>query len=143
MDKIGDLEKNSKAIRVIRPKYNKEMYQKAASEGVDKLTLREGGGGTLRSFINTTNVERQRRKAAARGRGVAYNLSGHLHGCRGRGMGELVLQVREDEQGSRRPQPKWNQQGKTLWKIRDAKERCDAHHDQTYATKIERCEEVR
>ena len=45
-------------------------------------------------------------------------------------MGELALQVRGDEHGSQRPSSKWKQ-GKTLWKMRDAKERCDAHHDQT------------
>ena len=57
--KIGDLEKNSEAIKVVKPKFHKEVYPNAAvGEGVDELTLREGAGeeGTLRSFITTANV---------------------------------------------------------------------------------------
>ena len=55
--KIGDLEDNSAAIKVVRPKFSKGIDQNAAiREGVDELTLREGEEGTLRSFNNTTNV---------------------------------------------------------------------------------------
>ena len=55
--KIGDLEKNSEAIKVVKPKSSKEIFQNAAiREGVDELTLREGEGGTLRSFINAATV---------------------------------------------------------------------------------------
>ena len=57
--KIGYLEKNSEAIRVVRPKYNKETYQ--IREGVSESTFREGEEGTLRSFINTACVGDSRR----------------------------------------------------------------------------------
>ena len=50
--KIGELEKNSEAIKVVKPKFNKEIYQIAAvREGVNEMTLREGEEGTMRSFF--------------------------------------------------------------------------------------------
>ena len=50
--KIGDLQKHSEAIKVIKHKFNKEIYQNAAvREGVGELTLREGEEATLRSII--------------------------------------------------------------------------------------------
>ena len=58
-----------------------------------------------------------------RGRGRACNLSGHPQGRRRGGMGELVLQVRADEQGSRRPSSKWKQQAKHALDMREAKKR--------------------
>ena len=51
--------------------------------------------------------------AAARGRGLARNLSSHQKGRRGSGLGELALQVCVGEQGSQRPS-KWKQQGQDL-----------------------------
>ena len=52
--------------------------------------------------FNTAKVE-----ASSRG-------PSHLQGCRGTGMGELVLQVRGGEQGIQRSTPKWKQQGEDL-----------------------------
>ena len=56
--KIGDLEKNSEAIKVVRPKFNKEILPGAIiRERVGDLTLRTGRAGMLRTFINTIRVE--------------------------------------------------------------------------------------
>ena len=58
--KIGDLEKNSVAIKLVKPKFNKEIYLNAADpEGVDEFTLRKAG--TLRSLTNTADVGASRR----------------------------------------------------------------------------------
>ena len=56
-------------------------HQHQNQEGVDKLTLREGEEGTLRSFINTPNV------GAADGNHRSWTKTGR----RESGMGELVL----------------------------------------------------
>ena len=54
--KIGDLEKNSQAIKVASPNVDKVSFPNAViEEGVDELTLREGEEGMQRSFIDTTN----------------------------------------------------------------------------------------
>ena len=59
-------------------------------------------------------------------------------------MGELVSQDGGNEQGSQRAVTQsGSSRAKTLWEMKDAKERGDAHFDQTYATKLERGEEVR
>ena len=56
--KLGDLEKNSDASKVVRPKFNKEILSGAIIRGrVGDLTLRTGRAGMLRTFINTTRVE--------------------------------------------------------------------------------------
>ena len=46
--KISDLEKNSEGFKVVRPKGQQSF---SIREGVDELTLREGGEGMQRSFI--------------------------------------------------------------------------------------------
>ena len=63
-------------------------------------------------LINTANVGSQQMGATARGRGMARKLSGHLTRRRGSGLGDFVIQVCGDEQGSQCSQPKWKQQGK-------------------------------
>ena len=56
--KIGDLEKISEAIKVVRPKFNQEILRGAIiRERVGDLTLRTGRAGMLRTFINTIRVE--------------------------------------------------------------------------------------
>ena len=48
--KIGDMEKISKAIKVVKAKFNREIYQNAAvRDGLDELPLRQGEEGTLSS----------------------------------------------------------------------------------------------
>ena len=48
---IGDLEKNSEAMKVVMPKLNNEIFLYASvREGMDELTLREREAGTLRFF---------------------------------------------------------------------------------------------
>ena len=55
--KIGDLEKNLEAIKVVRPKFNQEIFPSAIiKEGVGEWMLREGSEVMLRSFINDTDV---------------------------------------------------------------------------------------
>ena len=50
---IGDQEKNSVAIKMVTPKFNKVIFQNVAvRKGVDELTLREGEKGTL-SLLST------------------------------------------------------------------------------------------
>ena len=53
MVEIDDLEKNSEAINVVRPKFN-------IRERVGELMLRGGEGGVQRFFINTFIVEAAR-----------------------------------------------------------------------------------
>ena len=66
------------------PKFNKEIHQNAAVwEGVDELTLRESGEGTLHSCMKHCQSGSQQMEAAARGRGPERNVSSHLHGLRG------------------------------------------------------------
>ena len=61
--RIGDLEKNSMAIKVVGPKFNTEDIPEAAvREGVDELPLRRVEEGMLRTFIDTTNVGDRRWK---------------------------------------------------------------------------------
>ena len=101
--KIGELERNSEAIKLARPKFNKAIFQDATiREGVDDLALRTGESGMLRTFIDTSNVldggdHRRWTK-------MCTNLPGLLQGRRG--SGELVLQVCGHEPGGQRPQPR-------------------------------------
>ena len=54
---IGDLEKYSVALKVVRPRFNVEIFPSVIiREGVGEMTLWEGEEGALRSCINTTNV---------------------------------------------------------------------------------------
>ena len=53
-------------------------------------------------------------------------------------MGELVLQVSvETAREVNVRTPSGSSRVKTLWKVRDVKNRCDTHYDQPSATKIE------
>ena len=149
--KICDLEKNSEAIKVVKPKFNKDMR---SSEGVGELTLREREARTLRSFhrhrVWVKGVEGRvkrggtsRAGATARGRKWARSLSSHPQGRRWSGMGERALQVYGDEQGSQCSLTQVEATGhKTIWKMSEAKDRGDVHRDQTYATNIGRREVV-
>ena len=99
--KIGDEEKNS-AIKAVGPDFNQK--------GVDELTLRTGEEGTLRSFTNTAKTRTWGPPLLDEDwHAVCQAIQ---QGRRGTGMGELVLQVRGDEQGSQRSSPKWKWQGK-------------------------------
>ena len=103
--KIGDLEKNSEAIEVVKSKFNKKIYQSAAvREGADELTLREGDA----LLHQHRQCGSQQMEATAGGRRLARNLSSHPRKRRGSGMGELVLQVCGDEQGCQCSKPKWD-----------------------------------
>ena len=71
--------------------FNKKMFQGASiREGMNELTLQKGEAGMLCTIINTANVGDQQ---------MAPTTQGH----RGSGLGELVRQVRGDEQRSQRP----------------------------------------
>ena len=62
----GNMEKNSEAIKVVRPTFDKVSFPNAViPEGVDGLTLRTGEEGIRRSFI-------------IGGRGLTCKFSGHL-----------------------------------------------------------------
>ena len=60
--KIGDLQKNSEAIKVVKPKFSKESVPNAMlREGVGRAdTSSKGEEGTLRSFVDTASVEASR-----------------------------------------------------------------------------------
>ena len=50
--KIGDLEKNSEAIKTVKPEFNKEIYQNAAvRERMDEFRLLDGEAGTFFFFF--------------------------------------------------------------------------------------------
>ena len=54
---IGHMKRNSEAIKVVRPLFDKETFSNAAfSENSDELTLRTEEAGVQRIFINTTEV---------------------------------------------------------------------------------------
>ena len=58
-EKIGDLEKNSEAIKVVGPNFDREMFPDAAvREVVDDLTRRRGEECVPHLFINTIHVSR-------------------------------------------------------------------------------------
>ena len=89
--KIGDLEKNSEAIKVVRPNFNKEIFPDATIRaGVGELTLRTGEAGTLRTLMGS-------HRSLTR---LARSLPCQLQGRRWSGMREVVLQVCGGEQGS-------------------------------------------
>ena len=129
--KIGDLEKNSEAIKVVKPKYSKEIFQNAAiREGVDELTLREGEGGTLRSFINAATV------GGSRWRLPLVDEDWHaicqtIHkGVEGAEWEILYFKLVEMNQEVNVRHPMGSSRAETLCKIRDASARCDAYNDQ-------------
>ena len=101
---------------MVRPKFDREFFPNAViREVADELTHREGEEGMQRSFINTPKVEAGRWGPPVH-EDFARSLS-HLQGRRGSGVGELALQVRS--------------RAKSLWKIRDNKERADEYYHQT------------
>ena len=114
--KIGDLEKDSEAIKVDKPKFNKEIHQNAAIWDAALLHQHHQCEGQQ---MGPPLVDEDWHAV----------LSSHPHGPRRSGMGELVQQARGDEQRSQRPPSKWKHQCKTLWKIRHARESCDAYND--------------
>ena len=75
----------------------------AVREGVDELTIRRVKEGSQRSFTNPAKVEAWQKRPPL--------VDEDAHSLPGRGMGESALQIREDEQGSPRPPPEWEQQG--------------------------------
>ena len=79
--------------------------------------------------INTATVEDSRWETTSLWTKTGTQVCQVIYkGVGGGGMGELALQVRGDEQECQIPPSKWKQQAETLCKIRDAKERCDAHN---------------
>ena len=68
--------------------------------------------------------------------GRRRSLPSHLQSRRWSGMGELVLQVRGDDKDVNIRHPSGSSRARTLWKVRDAKERGDAYNDQTSEQKI-------
>ena len=97
--KIGDLEKNSEAIKVVRPKFNKEVLTGAIiRERVGDLTLRTGRAGMLGTFINTIRVEVGRWGPPVVDEGWHAVCQAICMGVEG--VGELVPHVCGDEQGS-------------------------------------------
>ena len=56
--RIGELEKNSKAIKAVGPKFDGGRFSRhGAPRRVDELRCSRGEEGVLRTFIDTTNVE--------------------------------------------------------------------------------------
>ena len=119
--KIGDLEKNSEAIKVVGPNFDKETFPDAVQEGVDELTLRRGEEGVLRSIINTTSGDREGPPLADEDWHASLPIYKGVEGaawelyCKFAEMNKAVC-VRHRA---------------TMWKGRDAKERGHTYYDQT------------
>ena len=83
--KIGDLEKNPEAIKVVKPKFNQEIFPNAIiREALGDLTLRVGEAGTLPVW-ETDDRSHSLWTTTARG------LSRHLQPCRAGEVGKSVF----------------------------------------------------
>ena len=117
------------AADVARPKLNKDIFPDATiREVVGELTSRRGGGGVLRTFTSTADVEGQQVETAAGGRELARSLQSHLQGRRGSGIGEVVLEVCGQNRAVN-IHSSANHRANTLWKEREAKEKGYASYD--------------
>ena len=54
--KVGDLDKNMASKKVVKPKFTTDVREAVIREGADELTLLDEEEGTLRNFIDTTDV---------------------------------------------------------------------------------------
>ena len=127
---VGELEKNTEAIKVVRPKFNNAIFAKTIGRDVvDELRLRTREAGMSRTFTDTTNVGTSRWEppvvdedwhaiGQASGRGVEGEVAVHK-----------AVNVRHPNVSSR---------GKMLWEVSEATGRDDAYKDQTYAKQIEK-----
>ena len=118
--KIGDLEKNLEAIKVVRPEIDKESFTNTAK-------VEAGRWGPLPKWTKTGTLSAKPSTRASR-----EQKEENLY-CKLVDM-NLVVNVRHPSGSS------WD---KTLRERKDARERCDVYYDQSCATKIERREEVR
>ena len=116
---IGELKKNSEAIKVVRPDVDRAIFPNAITqERVDELTLRAGEAGSLRAFINTANME------IGRCGPPLVDEDGHasqqaIHKRRrasGMGVVEMNREVNVCD-------PSGSTKAKKPWKMRDAKNR--------------------
>ena len=131
--KIGHLEKNSEAIKVVRPKFDKESFPNAVilREGVDELTLREGEEGLLRTCVDPTKVKVDRWGPSLvdeEWHAVCQAIYKRVEGAEWENLRYKFVEINMEfnvrhQSGSSR--------AKTLRKVRDAKERGDEHYDQT------------
>ena len=54
--KVGDLDKNMESKKVVKPKLTTDVREVVTREGADELTLLDEEEGTLRNFIDTTDL---------------------------------------------------------------------------------------
>ena len=117
---IGDLGKNSEAIKVVRPEFNSGDFPKAAVwEGVDELMLGEGEPSTWRSLL-------EQRKCGGHPCQAIYK---GVEGAEWENLHDKFVGLNMEVSGRN---PIGSSRAKTLWKVRDAKERGDTYHDQSY-----------
>ena len=96
-----ELEKNFQAIKVVRPKFNKQIIPRALiREGAGELALRTGDAGLLCTSINT-NVVIGRPDPPLADEDLNAICQAIYKGVRWSGVGTAALEVCGDEQGSR------------------------------------------
>ena len=106
--KIGDLEKNSQAIKGVSPNVDKASFPNALiEEGVGELTLREGEEGVQRSFIDTTNAGDSRWRPPLEDEDWDAVCQAIYKGVEGAERENLYHKFLKMGQGSQRSSPKW------------------------------------
>ena len=139
--KFSNLKKNSEAIKVVGPDFDKRaMYPDAAvPEGVDEVTLRRGEDGALRSCINTAKVEASRLGPPlvdADWHAVCQAIYRGVEGAEWENLFKKFVEMKEVIARH----PRGSRMAKIIWKMRDANDRGHTCDDQSYATKIDRRE---
>ena len=142
--KVGDLEKNSEAIKAVGADLHRERFSDGAVRAeVHEMTFRKGEEGTPRSFIDIAHVQ------VGRWRPPLVDEDWHavcqaIHqGVGGAQWENLYCRFVEMNKEVNVRHPSGSNKAKTPWKRRDAKDRGDTHYDRSFATKIDRREEVR
>ena len=129
--KIGDLEKNSEAVKVQAQVRQRVLPNAVIREGVGALTLREGEEGTQRSFTNTAKVETGRQGPPLVDEDSHTVCQAIYKGVEGAAWETLCCKFVDINKAVNVRHPSGNSRVKTLWTARDAKERGDAYCDQT------------
>ena len=120
--KVGGLRQSVKSFQVGKPKLSAGFPGAVVREGADELTLR-GEEGVRRTFIDTTNVQDQRRVPPLVDVGWHACCQAMFQGIEGQGWEAMRYHHKELHQAVRTKKHGDNPKAKALWALKAAKDK--------------------
>ena len=109
--KVGDLPRERRPKKVVRPRFATEFSGAVTREGAQEE-------GVLRTFIDSPKVEEEKMEASASRRGLARLLPGHFQGVEGPEWEAMHHYCKDLHQAVKRKKSGENKEGEVLWATR-------------------------